>query len=106
VAITGAVDAVSDGTRTVRVENGHPELSRVTGTGCVCSSLVGSFCGASPEHVFEATAAALITMGISGEIAFERSGRCGTGGFRTSLIDALSLMDEKTLVERAKLYEA
>jgi hydroxyethylthiazole kinase len=106
VAITGAVDAVSDGTRTLAIENGHPALSRITGTGCMCSSLVGAFCGASPGTPLESTAAALLSMGIAGEIAFERAGHIGTGAFHIAIIDALSGLTGETLVERAKLYEA
>ncbi|MDR1966616.1 MAG: hydroxyethylthiazole kinase, partial [Synergistaceae bacterium] len=106
VAVTGALDAVSDGARTVRVENGHSALSRVTGTGCMCSSLVGAFCGASPERVFEAAASAVSCMGIAGEIAFERAGGHGTGGFRVAIIDSLSNMTSRTIKESAKIYEA
>ncbi|MDR3075926.1 MAG: hydroxyethylthiazole kinase, partial [Synergistaceae bacterium] len=105
-AVTGAADAVSDGRRTVLVQNGHPFLSKVTGTGCMCSSLAGAFCGASPGAVFEASAAALITMGIAGEIAFERAGASGAGSFHIAVIDAVSAMTEEILASRAKLYEA
>jgi hydroxyethylthiazole kinase len=106
VAITGAVDAVAGGKRTVLIENGHEFLSRVTGTGCMCSSLVGSFCGASPKKLFEAAAAAIVTMGAAGEIAFERAGHIGTGAFHTAIIDAASGMAEAEFIRRAKLYEA
>ncbi|MDR1439537.1 MAG: hydroxyethylthiazole kinase [Clostridiales bacterium] len=41
-AVTGATDAVSDGTRTVKIENGHALMSRVTGTGCMCSSVAAA----------------------------------------------------------------
>lgn len=44
VAITGAIDTISDGKQTVQIRNGHPQLSKVTGTGCMTSALVGSVC--------------------------------------------------------------
>ena len=47
VAITGAVDTISDGKQMVQIRNGHPQLSKVTGTGCMTSALVGSFAGAA-----------------------------------------------------------
>lgn len=34
VLLTGKVDLLSDGVRTVACENGHEMLGRVTGTGC------------------------------------------------------------------------
>ena len=106
VAVTGAVDAVSDGERTVRIENGHPALSGVTGTGCMCSSLVGAFCGASPETLFMGTVAALLLMGIAGEIAFEKAGSLGSGSFHIEIVNAVSLFGAVTFRERARLYEA
>lgn len=106
VAITGAVDAISDGARGFRIENGHAMLSNLTGTGCMCTSLIGSFCGASAKDPFTACVAALLTMGIAGEIAFEKAGALGNGSFRAALHDAVSLMGAKTLLGRAKLHEA
>lgn len=106
VAITGAIDVVSDGKQTVSIQNGHAMLSNLTGTGCMCSSLIGSFCGASPQSLFEATAAALLSMGIAGEIAYERAGQTGNGSFRVALHDAVSRMDAELLMKRGKLYEA
>ncbi|HBD85881.1 MAG TPA: hydroxyethylthiazole kinase [Clostridiales bacterium] len=105
-AITGAVDIVSDGKVVVCIENGHPMLSNLTGTGCMCSSLIGSFCGAAPDATFEATVAALLSMSIAGEIAFEKAGHAGNGSFRMALHDAVSHMNAETLTGRAKIHEA
>ncbi len=106
VAITGAVDVVSDGKKVIYIKNGHPMLSNLTGTGCMCSSLIGSFCGAAPDKLLEATVAALLTMGIAGEIAYDKAGINGNGSFKVALHDAVSCMSMDTLLERAKLYEA
>src|SRR5207237_7602791 len=38
-SVTGPVDHVSDGTRTLAVANGHELLAAVTGTGCMSSTL-------------------------------------------------------------------
>lgn len=51
VAITGAIDTISDGKQTVQIRNGHPQLSKVTGTGCMTSALVGSFAGAANRRL-------------------------------------------------------
>ena len=106
VAITGAVDVVSDGVRTICIENGHPMLSRLTGTGCMCSSLIGAYGGTAPDNPLEATVVALLSMGIAGEIAFEKAGHLGNGSFRVALHDAISRLDAQILKERARYYEA
>jgi len=105
VVISGAVDAVSDGKKTVFVENGHPMLGSLTGTGCMCSSLIGSFCGASPDEPLAAAAAAMMCMGIAGELAYESAGQRGNGSFRIALHDAISRMDAATLEKLARYHE-
>jgi len=106
VVISGAVDAISDDKKILFVENGHPMLGNLTGTGCMCSSLIGSFCGAAPEEPFAAAAAAMMCMGIAGELAYESAGQRGNGSFRAALHDAISRMDAATLEKLARYHEA
>jgi hydroxyethylthiazole kinase len=105
VVISGAVDTISDGKKIILVENGHPMLGNLTGTGCMCSSLIGSFCGAAPEEPLAAAAAAMMCMGIAGELAYESAGQRGNGSFRAALHDAISRMDAATLEKMAKYHE-
>jgi hydroxyethylthiazole kinase len=72
----------------------------------MCTALIASFCGAFPDKPLETTVAALLTMGIAGEIAFEEAGNRGGGSFRVALHDAVSRMDADTIRKRAKLHEA
>ena len=44
VVVSGAQDAISDGVRTATIDNGDLLLTKVTGTGCMTTSLIGSFC--------------------------------------------------------------
>lgn len=104
-AVTGAVDTISDGKRTVRIQNGHPLMKKVTGTGCMAAGLIGAFAGAGADP-FTAAAAGIASMGIAGELAFEKAGALGTGSFRAALLDALSRLDAELFLEKAKLYEA
>lgn len=103
VAITGAVDAVSDGVRFALISNGTPSLSRVTGTGCMATSLCGAFCGTGVDPYIGATGA-LCAMGIAGELADE-AGPMGTSSFRAGVIDALSLLTGEALAKRSKIDE-
>lgn len=104
VGITGKVDVISDGFRFAKIANGHKLLSKVTGTGCMTSALVGSFCSVTKDY-YTATVAGIAAMGISGEIAFEKAGVMGTGSFRVSIIDALSNMNNTFFLERGKIDE-
>jgi len=105
VVISGAVDTISDGAKIILVENGHPMLGNLTGTGCMCSSLIGSFCAAAPEEPLAAAAAAMMCMGIAGELAYESVGQRGSGSFRVALHDAVSRMDATTLETLARYHE-
>ncbi|KAI5822082.1 HK-domain-containing protein [Schizophyllum commune Tattone D] len=54
--LTGPIDYLSDGTRAVKISNGHHILGRVTGSGCMLGSLVATYCAAA-AHVADADAA-------------------------------------------------
>jgi hydroxyethylthiazole kinase len=106
VVISGAVDTISDGERIVYVENGVALLGNLTGTGCMCSSLIGSFCGTAADKPLEAAVCAMLCMGIAGEQAYQKAGHLGNGSFYTSLLDAVSLMNAETIERLAKYNEA
>lgn len=106
IAVSGAMDVVSDGTQTIMLHNGCATMARITGSGCMLTTLIGAFCAVAPEHSFEATCAAMAAMGICGEIAEEKRLRNKTGNatFRTDLIDAVFNLTEQELKERIR-YE-
>lgn len=99
VAITGAVDYVTDGRRVAAIENGHPLMTRVTGLGCSATAVIGAFL-AVERDAFAATVAALAVFGVAGEIAAARSP--GPGSLQVALLDALYLLDEATLAARLR----
>lgn len=94
IAITGAIDIVADANQAYVIRNGHPMMSKITGTGCMLSGVVAAYCAANPDRLLDATAAAVAAMGYCGELACERllHGGGGTSTFRTYLIDAMSLL--------------
>ena len=103
VAVTGAVDVVTDGRKTVQIQNGHPMMCRVTGTGCQLSALMAAFVAANPGQRLEGAAAAVCAMGLCGEIAYARlSGPEGTGSYQVFLMDAISRLTPEALEEGAR----
>ncbi|HEU5476973.1 MAG TPA: hydroxyethylthiazole kinase [Gaiellaceae bacterium] len=102
-SVTGPVDHVSDGERTLAVANGHPLLAAVTGTGCISSALTGCFLAAKPAEQLEAAAEALAALGVAAEDA--AAGAEGPGTFHARLYDTLAALDPGTLDERARISE-
>ena len=108
IAVSGKIDVISDGKRSCVLRNGCATMARITGSGCMLTSLIGAFCGAY-DDAFAATCAAMAAMGISGEIAEGKRLRNGTGNatFRNDMIDAVFNMTEEEMKEgvRYEIYE-
>lgn len=105
VAITGAIDLVSATDRCYVIRNGRAEMSRITGTGCQLSAVTAAYAVANPDNILESTAAAVCSMGLAGELAWERM-QAGDGNstYRNRIIDALFNMTGDDLEKGAK-YE-
>lgn len=106
VAVTGAVDLVTDGTVCYAVRNGRPEMGRVTGTGCQLSALLTAFLAVQPSKPLEAALGAVCTMGLAGELAWERMAPGdGNAAYRGRIIDAVYHLSGQAL-EKGANYEA
>lgn len=108
VCVTGATDHVQDATgRWARLNNGHVWMTRITGTGCSASALVGAFC-ALQKDPWRASVAALALLGVAGEVAVEkvRSRGLGVGSLPAALLDELQLLDASIFKQRLKLDQS
>lgn len=94
IAISGAIDIVADHKKAYIIRNGNPIMSKITGTGCMSTALIATFCASNNDNILDATAFAVATMGVSGDIAFKRMEeyKGGTMLFRMFLIDNISNM--------------
>jgi len=84
VAITAARDMLSDGERVATVDNGHPLLTAVTGTGCMATTMIGAFAAVEEDRLL-AAASALAVYGLAAEQA--AAGAAGPGTFQAALFD-------------------
>jgi hydroxyethylthiazole kinase len=100
LAITGAVDLITDGERICRVMNGHERMSYVTGAGCTATVIIGAFLAVDPNPL-EAATTALSYFGLAGEKAAARA--LAPGSFQIALLDALYEMKEEELRAGAKI---
>jgi len=102
-AVTGPVDHVSDGEHVLTIRNGHELLGAVSGTGCMATSITGSFVAVARDRPLEAAAEALVAFGVAGEDAARDAE--GPGTFHAGLYDALYNLDPATIDSRAKVGE-
>lgn len=105
IAVTGAIDLVSDSEKCYVIRNGRPEMGKITGTGCQLSGMMTAYVTANPDSKLEAAAAAVMVMGLAGEIGYSHLKPYeGNSTYRNRIIDAVYNMDGDTLKNGAK-YE-
>jgi hydroxyethylthiazole kinase len=93
VVITGAEDIVAGQGKVFVVRNGHPMMANLVGTGCMATSVIGAFVGATPGQIPEAAAAGLACYEIAAEQAVKKSD--GPSSFKQQLFDCIYRLDEK-----------
>ncbi|MDU1845087.1 MAG: hydroxyethylthiazole kinase [Niallia nealsonii] len=102
VVITGEKDIVAVNEKLSIVHNGHQMLTKVTGTGCLLSSILGAFI-AVEEDVFLASTAGLVTYGVAAERAFEKTKEEGPGSFQIELLNQLMKIKEEDIKKWMKV---
>ena len=102
VCITGSTDIIIGRSSIVKVHNGHPLMSRVTGMGCTATAICGAFTAVNSDF-FSAAVHSMVTMGIAGELAAEDAP--GPGTMQVHFLDMLHNISEKDIKSRAKIDE-
>lgn len=100
VVMSGATDIVSNGKDTYLVANGHDMMGKLSGTGCMATSIVASFAAASKDFTM-GTVAALAAFGIAGEKASRKA--ISPYSFKVALFDETASMTPEDLVAKAKV---
>jgi hydroxyethylthiazole kinase len=102
VCISGATDYIVGKEKILKINNGHPLMTKVTGLGCTASALCGAF-AAVEKNSFAATVKAMAVMGIAGEMAAEQS--AGPGSLQMHFLDILHCLTEDDIAQRLKIEE-
>lgn len=102
VCISGATDYIIGEDKIIKVKNGHPMMSRVTGLGCTASALCGAF-AAVEKSSFAAAVGAMAVMGIAGEMA--AASAAGPGSLQMHFLDVLYALSEKDIVKFLKVED-
>jgi hydroxyethylthiazole kinase len=103
VAVSGATDIVTDGKHTLLVENGHPLMGSISGTGCMAASVTGAFCAESKDPL-TASVAAFAALGLAGERAAALAH--GPFSFKMALFDELANLTPQDLATGARVRTA
>lgn len=107
IAIMGAIDIIADANHATIIRNGCSNMSRITGTGCMLSAILGAYVAVNQDSMFDTVSCAVALMGYSGELAQQKVQQqdAGTGSLRVYLIDALSTMTAEKLNGGIKIEE-
>ena len=97
VAVSGAVDLVTDGERTFRLPGGSAMMTKITGAGCSLGGVTATYLAVA-EPLVAALAASLLYDRAS-EIAEVKSD--GPGSFQVALLDALWNVTAEEVADRA-----
>ncbi|MDR1041788.1 MAG: hydroxyethylthiazole kinase [Deltaproteobacteria bacterium] len=91
VAVSGETDVIAQGKMLSSISGGTVMLTKVTGTGCMLSSLAGTCLGALPDKPVGTSIAAMNAMKEAGERAEAKLSAPGNlGEFRSRLCDELA----------------
>ena len=99
VVVTGKDDIVTDGKILYIIKNGHPMMTNVVGTGCMASSVIGTFSAVEDDLAY-AAASALVCFEIAAECAVKLSE--GPGTFKEKIFDCIFNLDKKTIEKMQK----
>lgn len=92
VLASGKTDIVTDGSTTVYINNGVPQLAGITGTGCLLGMLCG--CYLSVDQSINALVTACVVLGICGQLSLTDK---GNGSFFVNLMDNLSVLKDEQI---------
>jgi hydroxyethylthiazole kinase len=102
ICISGATDYIIGKEKIMKVKNGHPLMTKVTGLGCTASALCGAF-AAVEKSPFAATVKAMAVMGIAGEMAAAVA--AGPGSLQTHFLDYLYRLSEDDISRSLKIED-
>ena len=102
IIASGPIDLISNGKETFSIENGDEMMPKITGSGCMLSSIVGTYITElnTDKNIINAITASL-HMTLAGEKAGKivKDNHLGTGSFNEHLLNNLYLLKEEDFKE-------
>jgi hydroxyethylthiazole kinase len=100
IVVTGSHDIVAGKDKSYIVKNGHPMMTHVVGTGCMATSVMGTFAAVEKDLVYAAVSA-LVCFEIAAELAVHKSK--GPASLKEKMFDFLFNLDKKTIDRMQKV---
>ena len=100
VVATGKEDIVTDAEKTYIIKNGHPMMTHIVGTGCMATSVIGTFAAVESDLAL-AAAAGLVCFEVAAECAVKSAK--GPGTFKEKIYDCIYSLDKKTIDRMQKV---
>ncbi|OFZ28951.1 MAG: hydroxyethylthiazole kinase [Bdellovibrionales bacterium RIFCSPHIGHO2_01_FULL_40_29] len=100
VVISGEIDLIVNKTGILKINNGHPIMTKVTGMGCAATTFVAAFNTINPSPLM-ASAHSMAVMGIAGEIAESRSS--GPGSFPAAFLDSVYNLKKEDIQKHLRM---
>lgn len=100
LAITGEKDVVIDSDTNVIISNGHQLLTKVTGAGCLLSSIIAAFIAVA-DNVVEAVVEAISYYGVAAENAADM--HTYPGSFQIAFLDQLFAVDGEEVSKKQRI---
>lgn len=101
VVVSGEKDFICSALKRTEVLNGVEMMGRITGMGCVATSVIGAFLAVVDP--FDAAVSGMAVMGICGETAFEKAS--SPGSFMAAFLDSLYEITPEEIGKRIKIIE-
>lgn len=106
ILMTGKTDVISDGERTVTINNGHEYLGEITGSGCTLGTTIASVMAVEREDKLVAVVTAILMYEIAAERAAVRQDVKGPGTFVPAFIDELYNIRQDSVKDLAAWAQA
>ncbi|KPU45542.1 hydroxyethylthiazole kinase [Oxobacter pfennigii] len=107
IVITGKEDYVFYKDNAVRITNGTPLLSKITGSGCILSAILGTLCAkGNKKDIFSLCVMGTLINSIAGEKAQDKIKKSHEGfhTFKNYYLDELSLVNDDDILSRGRVF--
>ncbi len=102
VVITGVDDIVLNQHEAFLVKNGHAMMANIVGTGCMVTSVIGTFAAVEKNLVLAATSG-LVCYEVAAQLAAKKSK--GPGSFKEKLFDEIFNLKKSTIEKNQKIVK-
>lgn len=95
IGISGVCDIITDGSQVAILHSGHEMMKKITGAGCMLSSVIGAYAAANKNDLLAATVCAFGIFGKCGKNAYKDG--IGIGTYKASFFDEISNSDAEDI---------